>query len=340
VVNYERGGDNPNFVYNSIDYEYYHFTCEDNLKMDEMQRSEFKRSKGVKGTPTYDRDVLGLRRTTDGAVYDMFSTAPYNPQEPLKGGNVHNLPMNYFDEIKTTYRVMSLDGGFNHPTGIIDTEVDLMTGTVYQMQEDLLNMKGHDEKDLEYVYEKFLRLVRNRKNRKLPDFFIIDPSASAFIRFFKSKGIPVKKASNRVFASKGEEKTFSHQTEKKDVIGIDLMQTMFAKRKFIVSETNTKSLKEINSYESYQNEKTGRTEIVKIKDELVECQRYIANTLIKPQMWEGGESSYGKEKESDTKQSKRNTIDKIQEFFNEDDGENQLYGSRGYIIGGQGFFDN
>ena len=46
IVNYKRGEPNPNNIYNAINYTYVHFTCEDNLGMDEIQKSEFKRTKG------------------------------------------------------------------------------------------------------------------------------------------------------------------------------------------------------------------------------------------------------------------------------------------------------
>ena len=41
---YDRGGQNPNGIYNGYDYNYYHFTVDDNLALTEMQRNEAKKA--------------------------------------------------------------------------------------------------------------------------------------------------------------------------------------------------------------------------------------------------------------------------------------------------------
>ena len=44
VVHFDRGGKNPNNVVNAYDYNYYHFTVDDNLGLTEMQRNEYKKN--------------------------------------------------------------------------------------------------------------------------------------------------------------------------------------------------------------------------------------------------------------------------------------------------------
>lgn len=308
VVNYFRGGENPNGIYNAIDYEYYHFTINDNLAMNELQREEFRRSKGQKGMSDYDRSVLGIRRSTDGAILGMFNDE-----------NIIDTPIEEYDNKKNTYRVMALDGGFNHPTGLIDGEWNADDGSYTQLCELHLELKDDDEKGWDYIWERFLGIVRKRKNRRMPDFLIIDPSATSFIRFFQSKGVNVKKANNSVFQAKGKDKTKAVQTENKDTIGIDLLQTAVSKKKYKVHISNRKTIQEIGSYESYLDEKTGKTKVFKINDEMPDCIRYVFNTMFRPQMWLNDNEDRKEDNSYDVK-SKQDKQSKVDKAFYEEDG--------------------
>ena len=68
---FERGGDNPNKIFNAYNFYYSHFNVDDNLHMTEMQRNNYKNSRSP-GTAAFDQDIIGLRRSAEGAIYDSF----------------------------------------------------------------------------------------------------------------------------------------------------------------------------------------------------------------------------------------------------------------------------
>jgi len=326
VVTYFRGGDNPNMISNAVDYEYYHFTINDNLAMDEMARSEFS-NQFAKGSAVYDRNVRGIRRTTDGAVFSNFSLS-------LENGNVFTGDIEQFDN-KNFARYIAIDFGLNHACGIIDGEIDLNTGTFYQLQEALLELKGEDSKGLEYIYNRYLEIVRRRKREangryKRPDYLIADPSNTALIIYFLEKGEVVKRANNSVWSARSHEKVKAVKTEKKDLIGIDLMQTVIGKRKYLIHDSNKNTIKQLLSYESYVDEKTGETKVFKVADDLVDPVRYAINTLHKPYML-GKESERDERREAKPRKSKWEIYDDIQKAL-ADDSEDSGYARFGINI--------
>lgn len=276
IVAYDRGGDNPNNVYNAYDFYYQHFTVDDNLAMTEMQRLDFK-GKRAKGTSIYDQHVLGIRRSTDSAVFSMFST-----ETNVFGGDI-----SAFDHTKTE-RVIAIDKGLSHPSGITDCEIDFETGTVYQLQESLLDVKAEDveDKGLETVYLELLRVIRGRKNRKMPISVLVDPSSPELIAYLLQRDIPVRKALNTVWSARGE-KEDAHQLVDKGMIGIPLMQTAIAKGKLKIHESCIYTIDQIGSYEAPFDDKTGRDKVKKVYDDLVDPLRYTLNTYIRIGMWEG-----------------------------------------------------
>lgn len=319
VVNYFKGGDNPNMIFNAIDYEYYHFTVEDNLAMDEMARKEFARQ-FAKGSAVYDRNVLGIRRTTDGAVFSNFSLSKVD-------GNVFDGDIRDFDN-KGFLRYIAIDFGMNHACGIIDGEFDMETGTFYQLQEELLELKDEDTKGLDFIYNRYKEMVRRRKRDsqgryKAPDFLIADPSNTALIRYFIAQGEHIKKANNSVWSARSNDKSKAIKTEKKDLIGIDLMQTLIGRRKYKIHESNRHTIKQILSYESYVDEKTGETKVFKVNDDLVDPVRYAINTLHKPYMLEKDTESEGaKDVQQNKRPSKWEIYDAIQQALEDDYDQN------------------
>jgi hypothetical protein len=284
LLQYERGGDNPNKIHNGYDYNYFHFTVEDNLAMDDMQRSDFKR-KYAKGSSTYAQRVEGIRKSTDGAVFSMFTN------KNIFGGDV-----NAFD-CSDTNRIMAVDKGLNHPSGIIDCEVDYNTGIVYQLGESLLEFKDKkvENRGLETIYQEILNVIRRRKTRVMPDFILVDPSSPELIAYLIDKGLPVRDAVNDVWSLKGRREEM-HKLQDKELIGIELMQTAISKLKYMVHESCVETISQVESYEAPFDEKTGRDKVVKVNDDLVDPIRYVFNTLIRVSMWEG-ERADGEEDE-------------------------------------------
>src|SRR5690554_6020170 len=337
VVNYFKGGDNPNGIYNAIDYEYYHFTVEDNMAMDEMARNEFARQ-FAKGSAVYDRNVRGIRRTTDGAVFSNFSLSEVD-------GNIFSGDIKDFDK-KGFVRYIAIDFGLNHACGIIDGELDMETGTFYQLQELLLELKDEDSKGLDYIYNRYLEMVRKRKRDKngrykAPDFLIADPSNTALIRHFIAKGEHIRKANNSVWSARSKDKSKAIKNEKKDIIGIDLMQTLIGRRKYKIHDSNKQTIKQLLSYESYVDEKTGETKVYKVADDLVDPVRYAINTLHKPYML-GKELENGDEQERTSERlDKQDILRKSQELLNEEYElkKAQNYNPRSRYFGNNGFWD-
>ena len=291
VVNFDRGDDNGNNVKNAYDFYYAHFTIQDNLSMSEMQKHDFANSK-VKGSSDFDQSILGLRRSTDSAVFSMFMTNDYtdNPRGNLMRGDIDSdlLKETYMNGAKT-YRVMSVDKGLNHPNGIIDVDVDFNNGAIYQLGESLLDVKAPDIQNLglETIYQEVLTVIRSRRGREMPIAIIIDPSAIELYIYLREKGLPVVKGNNAVFRIRGEENTEAHHTQDRDVIGLPLMQTAIAKFKYLVHESCIYTIEQIGSYEAPFDPKTGKEKVKKVNDDLVDALRYIFNHYVRMSMWEG-----------------------------------------------------
>ena len=339
IVNYYRGGDNPNAIYNFYDFAYYHFTVDDNMSMSDMQRSDFK-NKRSKGTSVYDQEVLGIRRSTDSALYGMFDE-----------GNILHGDIHAYDTRNTT-RVISIDKGLNHNNGIIDGEIDFDLGRFDQLQESLLDVKAEDVQDegLETIYLDVMKLIRSRRNREMPAFILVDPSAIELKTYLRQRGLPVRDSVNAVWSIKGD-KEESHKLQDKDLIGIPFVQTAIAKRKYRVHESCVHTIEQMGSYEAPFDAKTGKPKVKKIYDELPDCVRYVFNTLIRMGMWEGdtndGGTIEGRKEDSvsgneSTKDSQRDVARKLVEAFygtddsfgqQDDDGYSTFWNTDGSFFG-------
>ncbi len=334
IVNFKRGGVNPNGIFNAYDFYYTHFTIDDNLAMTDMQRQDFK-NQYAPGTSAYDQYILGIRRSTDSAVYNMFTD-----KNIFKGDIQH---FNY----QQTERIIAIDKGLNHPNGMIDCEVDFEKGIVWQLQESLLDFKGTNivNRGLESIYLELLRLIRARRNREMPAMVIVDPSAIELVKYLKDRGIPVREANNRVWNVKGYEKQEAHQYQDKDLIGIPFVQTAIAKLKYRVHESCIYTIEQIGSYEAPFDEKTGKEKVKKVNDDLVDPIRYVFNTLIRIGMWKGGKED-GEEEIDDgsrvsgdevTEDGQRDLVREVIRIFDGDDAGFQTDASD-FWGGGSGFF--
>ena len=313
VVSFFRGNDNYNNVVNAYDFYYSHYTVEDNLSMTEMDINDFMNTY-AKGTSVYEQSVMGMRRSTDSAVYSMFTDEnimhDFDPDDFIK----KNICLEKYGS-QETERVMALDKGLNHPNGIIDCEIDFERGIVYQLQESLLDVKKSDveNKGLETIYLDVLRIIRQRRNRKMPIAILIDPSAIETYIYLRDKGLPVVKANNSIFKQRGEDNTESNQTQDKDLIGIPLVQTAIAKLKYFVHESCYYTIEQIGSYEAPFDEKSGKEKVKKVNDDLVDPLRYLFNYYIRMGMWEGEKTVQRDESGQD---SKRDLAQQVADIFN------------------------
>lgn len=279
VMGYFRGFENINGVKNAYDFAYFHYTVDDNISLNEMQKQDFK-NRFAKGTAVYEQNILGKRRSTEGAVYTGFS------EENIFRGDVNKFQWG------NMLRFIVIDPGFNHPTGMTDWAVDLESGEAWCLQERLINFNEEytERKSLDVIYDEFLLMLRRLRNRSIDSVFI-DPSKPELINYFQSAGFDTYPANNQNWSTKRQEKEISEEITSRELRGIPLVQTAFAKNKIHIHESCENLIKQIESY-SYEKSEDGRDKLQDLNDDLVVTVKYLMNTSgIVPAMWineEGG----------------------------------------------------
>ena len=318
IVGFTRGGDNPNKIYNAYNFYYAHFNVDDNLYMTEMQRNNYKNSRAV-GTAGYDQDIIGLRRSAEGAIYDTFTN------DNIFSGNIKDFNW------EGLQRAIVIDPGFNHPTGMTDWAVDTVLGKAWCLQERLIDFKIEyiGQKSLDTIYAELLTLIRGAKNRAMPDYVIVDPSKPELIDYLNNANIPVYKADNWNWTTRQKEKEISEEITPRELRGIPLVQTMFAKLKLMIHESCILTIKQIGSY-SYEKNESGKDDLPKLNDDLVVTIKYLVNTLgFRPSQWEYEELSEDgidngqlseDEKEKNSKRDLADAIRMAQEEINRETG--------------------
>ena len=129
-----------------------------------------------------------------------------------------------------------------------------------------------------------LLLIRKLNNRKV-DAILVDPSNPALIQYIRERGWNVYPANNETHTPKNEEKTFSHNLERRELRGIPLVQTAFAKKKIFIHVSCILLIGQIETY-SYEKTKDGTDKLQSLKDDLVDTIKYLVNTVgISSAMW-------------------------------------------------------
>ena len=280
IAEFDGGGDNPNHVFNAYNFYYAHFNVDDNLHMTEMSRNNYKNSRAT-GTAGYDQDIIGMRRSAEGAIYDAFNN------ENIFSGEIKD-----FDWTDKE-RVIVIDPGFNHPTGITDWAVDLSIGESWAIQERLIDFKTEyiGKKSLETIYQELLLIIRGAKKRATPDYVIVDPSKPELIEYIQDRGFNVYGADNSNWRVKGSERESSEEIVARELVGIPLVQTAFAKNKIHIHERCINLIHQIGSYSYVKDDKSGKDKLPTLHDDLVVTVKYLVNTMgIRPSMWESEET--------------------------------------------------
>ena len=280
ISEFERGGDNPNHVFNAYNFYYSHFNVDDNLHMTEMSRNNYKNSR-AEGTSGYDQDIIGMRRSAEGAIYDSFNN------QNIFGGEIKD-----FDWTDKE-RVIVIDPGFNHPTGISGWAVDPNLGEAWCLQERLIDFKIEyiGKKSLDTIYKELLIMVRGAKGRAMPEYIIVDPSKPELIEFIQDRDFNVYAADNTNWATAQKDKEASEEITARELRGIPLVQTMIAKNKLHVHESCVNMINQIGSYSYVKDDKSGKDQLPKLYDDLVVTVKYLVNTMgIRPSMWESEDS--------------------------------------------------
>lgn len=159
---------------NEYGYNYGHFTIADNLSIDNKKlRSVLNTYQ--KGTVWYDRDILGLRKTAEGLIYD-FGEENITDEIPKNG--------EYF---------VSVDYGTLNPfsAGLwcVLGDKAIRTKEFYYNGRE----KGTQKTDEEYADE-IDELTKGLKIKRI----IVDPSAASFKATLRKRGYSVQDANNDV----------------------------------------------------------------------------------------------------------------------------------------------
>lgn len=265
VMNYVDYYDNPNEVKNGLEFAYFHFTHDDNPAMSDADRSRIDRTYDTT-SPTYLRDIRGLRATVDNAIWATFND-----------NNIYNYDVPY-DAIRT--RVFGADLGYDHPFAVVEALI-LHDNTVMINDELFVIPSREREKANNVEYIKLLKAFIEKDYDGEYSSVRIDPSAKGFINQALSNEIVAVKAKNRVRNYKPGETTESDHSEDRKLAGINLVREGFRLGKIKVHKRCENLIKQIQGY-AFDNKKLslGVEAPIKINDDLNDALRYVINSEI------------------------------------------------------------
>jgi hypothetical protein len=139
---------------------------------------------------------------------------------------------------------------------------------------------------------------------------IIDPSKPELIEFIQNFGFSVYEANNQNWATDRKDKEISEEITARELRGIPLVQTAFAKLKIHIHESLTNLIHQVGSYAYVKDDKSGKDKLPTLNDDLVVLLKYAVNTLgIRPSMWEYD----NEEKKNERSELSRNGNEKSEE---------------------------
>jgi len=265
IMNYVDYYDNPNEVKNGLEFAYFHFTHDDNPAMTDADRSRIDRTYDTT-SPTYQRDIRGLRATVDNAIWSTFNDS-----------NIYNYEIPE-DSIK--YRVFGADLGYDHPFGVVEALI-LHDNTVMIHDELFVIPSREREKANNVEYIKLLKAFIEQRYEGEYMHIRIDPSAKGFINQALSSGLIAVKAKNRVRNYKPSETSESDHSEDRKISGINLVREGFRLGKIKVHKRCENLIKQIQGY-AFDDKKLslGVEAPIKINDDLNDALRYVINSEI------------------------------------------------------------
>ncbi len=222
---------------------YLHFTMDDNLSLSEKTKARYRNMySGV----FYERFILGLWRSADGLVYDMFS----------EENNTITLP----DEkelISSAY--ISCDYGTHNPT------VFLMWRKYHNkwllVKEYYYNSceHGFQKTDSEYA-DDLIDFIGDTPYQCV----IVDPSAASFITVLMNRGIKVLKADNSVLD------------------GIRAVGAKLKAGQLLINKECVNTITEFNLYRwDSKAAEYGEDKPIKQDDHAMDAVRYFVSTVIR-----------------------------------------------------------
>lgn len=233
-----RQKQNPDYGYN-----YGHFTIADNMSLSEDQLKAVLSTYDKKSL-WYARDILGLRRSADGLVYDMFSLDENTYKEEIPG-------LRY-----GTQRTIACDYGTTNDCVFLDVYDDGDTIRVDREYRWASRQEHRQKTDKEYA-DDLIEFMGEPECTVL-----VDPSAASFITELRSRGVYVLEAENDVLN------------------GIRRVSQLFHMRKLLVNRMCTGLIDELGVY-SWDDKAAARGEEkpVKERDHGADSLRYFCNSL-------------------------------------------------------------
>ena len=233
-----RQKQNPDYGYN-----YGHFTIADNMSLSGGQLKAVLSTYDKKSL-WYARDILGLRRSADGLVYDMFSLEKntYTEEIPsLRYGAQRTIACDY----GTTNDCVFLDVYDDGDTIRVDREYRWASRQEHRQKTD----KEYADDLIEFMGEPECTVL-------------VDPSAASFIAELRSRGVYVRDAENDVLN------------------GIRRVSQLLHMRKLLVNRRCTGLIDELGVY-SWDDKAAARGEEkpVKERDHGADSLRYFCNSL-------------------------------------------------------------
>lgn len=265
--------ENPNNVRNGLTFKYFHFNHYDNLSMSDYQRKSIESEYDQNGV-TFKRDILGIRASADGAIYDTLTSKNILRCE---------IPRTSYND-----RYLVIDFGMKNAFVISDWDVSYdLTCTCWQekrfdgRQDKVINENGENELATTTLYGDMVMQVLASRNNGNYVAIIIDPSATPLRNELINRGLIVKSAKNDVGIKNKTEKP--DKKIDKDITGIWLVREGFARSKIFIHESCKKGLDELYGY-VFDTKKLQENSIeapVKKDDHFPDCVRYLVNTIVK-----------------------------------------------------------
>lgn len=167
---------NPDYGFN-----YGHFTIADNLSVSDDNLRKTLSTYDRKSI-WYARDILGLRRSPEGLIYDMFSAEK----------NVYSTAEAPVDMVWRSTRTIAIDYGTTNPCVFLDIYDDQETVRIDREYRWDSREEHRQKTDKEYADD--LETFMGTGGCAV----LVDPSAASFIAELKSRGIFVISAKNDV----------------------------------------------------------------------------------------------------------------------------------------------
>ena len=265
IMNYNSYFDNPNEITNGLEFAYFHFTHDDNPAMSDADRARIDRTYDT-DSPTFKRDIRGLRATVDNAIFPTFAE-----------DNIYDYDI---PDYMIKERVIGVDVGYDHPFGALDGVI-LHDNTLCIDNELHIIPEREREKanNVEYIkrLKEFIEMQYNGEYSRI----FVDPSAKGFINQALSAGLIAVKAKNRVRNFKADESFQQDHNDDRKIVGINLVREGFRLKRIMVRARCKNLIKEIQGYHFDPKALERGIEVpVKIHDDLVDPLRYITNTAI------------------------------------------------------------